>query len=71
MAIERILKINDSWTELFNFQNYFNCHLLELLRTAPLPFHKVIIIVIFQDGTNEIYFYFVNKYWSRWPLLGL
>ena len=26
MAIKRILKINHSWTELFNFQNSFNCH---------------------------------------------
>ena len=24
MAIKRILKINGSWTELFNFQNSFN-----------------------------------------------
>ena len=39
--------INISWRELFNFQNSFNCHLLELLRTAPLPIHKVIIIAIF------------------------
>ena len=36
-----MLKINNSWTELFNFQTSFNCHLLELLRTAPLPIHKV------------------------------
>ena len=42
-----ILKIDSSWTELFNFQNSFNCHWLELLRTAPLPIHKVIIIAIF------------------------
>ena len=42
-----ILKINNSWMESFNFQNYFNCHRLELLRTAPLPIHKVIIISIF------------------------
>ena len=47
MAIKRILKMNNSWTELFNFQNSFNCHGLELLRTAPLPTHKVIIITIF------------------------
>ena len=26
MAVKRILKINNSWTELFNFQNSFNCH---------------------------------------------
>ena len=26
MAIKRILKINNSWTELFNFQSSFNCH---------------------------------------------
>ena len=26
MAIIRILKINNSWPELFNFQNSFNCH---------------------------------------------
>ena len=24
--IERILKINNSWPKLFNFQNSFNCH---------------------------------------------
>ena len=47
MAIKRILKINNSWPEFFNFQNSFNGHLLELLRTAPLPIHKVIIIAIF------------------------
>ena len=41
------LKINNLWTELFNFQTSFNCHWLELLRTAPLPIHKVIIITIF------------------------
>ena len=44
---ERILKINNSWTELFNFQNSFNCHGLELLRNAPLPIHKIIVIIIF------------------------
>ena len=47
MAIKTILKINNSWTELFDFQNSFNRHWLELLRTAPLPIHKVIIITIF------------------------
>ena len=26
MAIKRILKINNSWPESFNFQNSFNCH---------------------------------------------
>ena len=26
-VLKRILKINNSWTELFNFQNSFNCHL--------------------------------------------
>ena len=24
--LKRILKINNSWTELLNFQNHFNCH---------------------------------------------
>ena len=24
--VKRILKINNSWPELFNFQNSFNCH---------------------------------------------
>ena len=42
---QKNFEINNSWTELFNFQNSFNCHCLELLRTAPLP--KVIIITIF------------------------
>ena len=42
---EEFLKMNNSWPELFNFQNSFNC--LELLKTAPLPIHKVIIITIF------------------------
>ena len=31
MTIKIILKINNSWTELFNFQNSFNCHGLELI----------------------------------------
>ena len=61
MAIERILKINNSWMELLNFQNSFNFHRLELLRTAPLPIHKVIIIAIVLDGMNGIYLYFLNK----------
>ena len=47
IATKRILKINNSWPELFNFQNSFNCHWLELLRTAPLPIYKVIIIATF------------------------
>ena len=47
MAVKRVLKINSSWTELFDFQNSFNCHVLERLKTAPLPIHKVIIIAIF------------------------
>ena len=71
IAIKRNLKINNSWPESFNFQNSFNCHWLEFLRTTPLPIHKVIIITIFSDGMNGIYLYFVNKHLSRWPLLGL
>ena len=59
---KKILKTNSSWTELFNFQTSFNCHCLELLRTAPLPIHKIITITIFQDGMNEVYLYFVNKH---------
>ena len=46
-AIKRILKINNSWTQLFNFQNSFDCHRLEHLRTAPLPIHKVAINALF------------------------
>ena len=46
------------------------CHWLELLRTAPLPIHKVIIIVILKDGMNGIYLN-VNKHLYSWPLLGL
>ena len=53
------------------FQNSFNCYLLELLRTAPLAIHKVIVIAIFYDGMNGIYLYFVNKHLSSWALLGL
>ena len=34
---------------------------MELLRTVPLPIHKVIIIAIFLDGMNGIYLYLVNK----------
>ena len=45
--LKKKLKTNNSWTELFIFQNYFNCHGLELLRTAPLHIYKVIIIAIF------------------------
>ena len=26
METKRILKINNSWPELFNFQNLFNCY---------------------------------------------
>ena len=26
IAIKRILEINNSWPELFNFQHSFNCH---------------------------------------------
>ena len=48
--------------ELSNFQTSFNCHWLELLRTAPLPINKVIIIAIFYDGINRMYLYFVNKH---------
>ena len=55
----------------YYFQNSFNCHGLELLRTATLPIHKVKIITIFQDGMNGIYLYFVNKHSFSWPLLGL
>ena len=67
MAIKR-LKLNNSSPELFNFRNSFNCHWLELLRTASLPIHKIIINIIFQDGMNGIYLYFVNKHRFRWPL---
>ena len=47
--VKRILKIhvNNSWPELFNFQNSFTCYRLKLLRTAPLPIRNVIIIDIF------------------------
>ena len=71
MAIKKKLKINNSWTELFNFQTSFNCHRLELLRTAPLPIYKIIIITIFSDSMNEVYLYFVNKHLNSWALLGL
>ena len=53
------------------FQNSFNCHGLKLLRTAPLPIHKVIKNDIFKDGMNGIYLHFVNKHLPGWPLLGL
>ena len=46
------------------FQKSFTCHGLELLRTAPLPIHKVIITTIFYDGMNAVYFYFENKHLS-------
>ena len=36
------------------FQNSFDCYRLELLRTALLPIHKVIINAIFEDGKNGI-----------------
>ena len=38
---------NNSWPELFNFQNSFNCHGLNLLKTTPLPIHEVIKNAIF------------------------
>ena len=61
MVIKRILKINSSWPELLNFQNSFNCHWLDFLRTAPLSIHEVIIIAVFRDGMNAIYLYFVKN----------
>ena len=42
MAVKRILKINDSWQELFNFQNSFYCQWLELLTTAPFPKRQIL-----------------------------
>ena len=45
--LKKKMKINNSWPESFNFQYSFNCHSLELLRTAPLPIHKVIKMAIF------------------------
>ena len=64
VAIKRILKINNSWTESFNFQNSFNCHWLELLRTAPLPellnklprFEYALVLLPLC-----LFLYFVNK----------
>ena len=53
------------------FSTFFNCHGLELLRTAPLPIHKVIKNAIVYDGMNGSYLYFVNKHLPSWPLLGL
>ena len=48
-------KSSSQWPELFNFQNSFNCHCLELLRTALLPIHKVMIIAVLR--------------WYEWYLL--
>ena len=56
---------------IIQFSKFFSCYGLELLRTAPLPIHKVIIITIFSDGMSGVYLYFVNKHLSSWPLLGL
>ena len=52
------------------FSTSFDCHRLELLRTALIPIHKVIMNAIFYDGVNGIHLYFVNKHPSSWPLLG-
>ena len=71
MAFKGILKIKSFLPRTIYFQNSFKCYRLKLLRTAPLPFHKVIIIAIFEDGMNGIYLYFVNKPLSSWLLLGL
>ena len=43
IQVNPILKINNSWPELLNFQNSFICYLLELLRTVSLPIYEVII----------------------------
>ena len=34
---------------------FFHCHRLELLRSAPLPIHKVIIIAIFYLLVISVY----------------
>ena len=45
-----------------NQKNFENKLFMDgILWTAPLPIHKVMIIIIFQDGMNGVYFYFVNK----------
>ena len=67
-SIKRILKINNSWTALFIFQNSFNYHWLELLRTAPLPIHKVIIITIFltlSQTSPGFYVSAVQVFWKH------
>ena len=52
MAIKRVLKINNSWPELFNFLKLIlNRHCLVLLRTAPLPIHIVQVASILQSHT--------------------
>ena len=37
---KRILKIGNSWPELFNFQNSFNCHILRRYEWDLLVFCK-------------------------------
>ena len=37
---KRILKIDNSWPELFNFQNSFNCHILRRYEWDLLVFCK-------------------------------
>ena len=41
-----VLKSSSQWRIIY-FQNSFNYYSLELLRTALLPIHKVIIIAIY------------------------
>ena len=44
-VVDLVLPCN-TFRILVYFQNSFNCHWLELLRTAPLPIHKVVINAI-------------------------
>ena len=47
LQLKEFLKLNNSVHELFIFKILLIVIALELLRAAPLPIHKVIIIAIF------------------------
>ena len=49
MAIKRILKINNSWTELFNFQT--SCYLLQCYRDSRIISHDFANESIFRGQT--------------------
>ena len=70
MVIKRILKINNSLPELFNFQNYFHCHnnrhILRLYEWDLLVFCKqtpfqLAAIGTLNDVENDVKHHSINQ----------